>query len=168
MSISNKLGVATNPTEMRLIARITAVLLTLPLLLKLFNINRIVTMLTPEPPREPRRQLSRERVAYLCIRVLTLFGKLSYRSSCLRRCLLLFHCLRVYGTPAVIHFGVKTRTEELLGHCWLTIDGSLYHDRIDMVSQFTHMFALPRSMPSFSSPDHENKTLDLEGVSFDA
>jgi hypothetical protein len=169
MSISNKLRVAMNPAELFLVARITAVLLILPASLKLLSINRITRMLTPRRRRTPPEQLSPERITYLCLRALTLFGRISYRSSCLRRCLLLFHCLRYYGKPVVIHFGVKPSGEDLVGHCWLTVDGALYHDRIEMVSQFTHMFSLPSRSPVTGGPSEERSTIpDLRTVSFDA
>jgi hypothetical protein len=169
MSVSNKLRVAMNPTELFLVARITAVLLALPVFLNLLNINRMVRILTPGRVRTPPGQLSPERVTYLCLRVLTLFSRFSYRSNCLRRCLLLFHCLRYYGTPVLINFGVKPGGDELLGHCWLTLDGVLYQDRIDMVSQFTHMFSLPRLASVSGDPSGRGeKPPDLRAVSFDA
>jgi hypothetical protein len=169
MSVSNKLRVAMNPAELFLIARIATVLLILPASLKLLNINRITRMLTPRRTRTPPEQLSPERITYLCLRVLTLFGRISYRSNCLRRCLLLFHCLRYHGKPVVIHFGVKPSGEDLVGHCWLTLDGVLYHDRIEMVSQFTHMFSLPSPAPvTGSSSEGRTTSPDLRTVSFDA
>jgi Transglutaminase-like superfamily len=169
MSVSNKLRVIANPTELALVARITAVLFTLPPALKLMNIDRIVRMLTPGRTRTPPDGLTPERVTYLCLRVLGFFGRFSYRASCLRKCLLLFHCLRYYGNAVVIHFGVKSGGGELLGHCWLTLEGALYNDHAEMVDQFTRMFSLPRPTATAGDPPgREDKRPDLKTVSFDA
>jgi hypothetical protein len=144
MSLLNKLRVAANPGDLWLMGRAAFVVLILPLLLKTCSINRMVRLLTPGRPIPRRLRPPRERVTYLCLRVLGLFERLSYRASCLRRSLLLFHCLRACGTTAVIQFGVKPDADALVGHCWLTIDESIYHDRSEMVGRFTRMFELPR------------------------
>jgi hypothetical protein len=69
----------------------------------------------------------------------------------------------------VINFGVKPGCEGLLGHCWLTVDGVLYQDSIDMVSRFTHMFSLPSGEPAAGGPSGlRDEGPDLRTVSFDA
>lgn len=166
MSISNKLRIAANPAERRLVGRAAAVALILPVLLRFCGIERIVAFLTPPPPARGRRQPSRERIAYVCLRMLGAYDRLWYRSNCLRRSLLLYHCLRTAGTPAVIHFGVKQGSDALLGHCWLTVDGVLVNDRAEMVSQFTPMFTLPRSAPDVGPASSDTKERDLDGVLF--
>lgn len=169
MGALNKIRVVVNPSELLLIMRITAVLLVLPVSLKFMNIHRIVQTLTPVRTRKPPEGLPPERISYLCLRVLGLFGRLSYRTNCLRRCLLLFHCLRYYGSAVVIHFGVKPGGEDLLGHCWLTVDGVLYQDSADMVRRFTHMFSLPSGEPAAGAPSGlRDEGPDLRTISFDA
>jgi hypothetical protein len=152
MSVGGKFRFASNPAEFALAARAVAVLAAVPSLLRFVEIEKIVRNLTPEHPRRGPAALPRERITYLCHRVFGLAGRLSYRPNCLRRALVHYHCLRLHGVPAAIHFGVKRGGgEALAGHCWLTVGGSLYDERPDMVSQFTHMFSLPAS--DDASPD---------------
>ena len=143
MSLERKLRFAARPDEVFLVARAAVLLAAVPPLLKYLKIEKIVRALTPHRPRENARAIPRDRVTYLCHRTLGFAARLSYRPNCLRRTLVHYHCLRLHGAPAVIHFGVKRDGGVLAGHCWLTLDGSLYDERPDMGSQFTQMFALP-------------------------
>lgn len=142
MGLSSKFSFAANCAELRLVCRSGCIVAILPLLLKWWGIRRIVDWLTPRHFFSSRR-IPRERVTYLCLRVLGLSEKLSFRVDCLRRSLLLYHCLRLQGAPAVLHFGAKPGASGLLAHCWLTIDGAVYQDRNDHISGFAHMFSLP-------------------------
>jgi hypothetical protein len=143
MSLKNKLRFAASPLEVLLVVRSAALLAAIPPLLKFMDIEKIVRNLTPKRLRREGATLPRERIRYLCQRTFAWAGRVSYHPNCLRRSLVLYHCLRAHGIPAVIHFGVKRDGDTLAGHCWLTIDGALYGDRSDMVSQFAQMFALP-------------------------
>jgi hypothetical protein len=143
MSFGRKLRFAANPAEVLVVTRSAALLAAIPPLLKFVDIEKIVRTLTPARPRVGDAALPRERVTYLCHRTFGFAGRMSYRPNCLRRALVQYHCLRLHGVPAVIRFGVKRDEGALAGHCWLTVDGSLYDERADMVSQFTQMFALP-------------------------
>jgi hypothetical protein len=158
MSLGRKLQFAANPAEVFVVARAAALLAAIPPLLKFVDIERIVRTLTPARPRAGHAALPRERVTYLCHRTFGLAGRMSYRPNCLRRALVQYHCLRLHGVPAVIQFGVKRNGAALEGHCWLTVGGSLYDERSDMVSQFAQMFTLP-------SADGEPPA-DVKGLSF--
>jgi hypothetical protein len=143
MSLARKLRFAANPAEVFVVARAAALLAAIPFLLKYVNIEKIVRTITPARTRTGDAALPRARVTYLCHRTFGFTGRMSYRPNCLRRALVQYHCLRLHGIPAVIQFGVKRDEGALAGHCWLTVDGTLYDERADMVSQFTQMFALP-------------------------
>jgi len=143
MSLGKKLRFAANPAEVFVFARAAAVLAAIPPLLKIADIEHIVRTLTPARPRAGGGALPRDRVTYLCHRTFGFAARLRYRPNCLRRALVQYYCLRLHGIPAVIHFGVKRDDETLAGHCWLTVDGSLYDERAEMVSQFAQMFSLP-------------------------
>ena len=168
MSFENKLRFAKSPPEVFLVARAATLLFAIPPLLKLMDIERIVQKLTPVPPPPANEALPEERITHLCHRTISFLRRVSYRPNCLRRSLLLYHCLRVHGIPVIIHFGVKRREEMLEGHCWLTLSGSLYHEHPEMVSQFTHMFSLPASGTN-GTDRHAPKEPppDMRGVSFD-
>ena len=168
MSLKNKVRFAKSPPEVLLVARAATVLLAIPALLRLVDIERIVRELTPKTRSQAGKTLPEERIAYLCHRTMSFLRRVPCRQNCLRRSLLLYHCLRVHGVPVVIHFGVKRREDTLEGHCWLTLDGSLYHERPEMVSQFAHMFSLPAPKPADTrliSP--EGPASDVRGLSFD-
>ena len=168
MSLKNKVRFAKSPPEVLLVARAATVLLAIPSLLRLMDIERIVRELTPKTRSQAGKTLPEERIAYLCHRTVSFFRRVSYRPNCLRRSLVLYHCLRLHGVPAVIHFGAKRQDGVLAGHCWLTLNGSLYHERPEMVSQFAHMFSLPAPEPADTrliSP--EGPPSDVRGLSFD-
>lgn len=143
MSLERKLRFAANPAEVFVVTRAAVLLAAMPSLLKFAKIEKIVRTLTPARPRAGGAALPRERVTYLCHRTFGAAARMSYQPNCLRRALVQYHCLRLHGVPAVIQFGVKKEDGALAGHCWLTVDGSPYDERADMVSQFTQMFALP-------------------------
>jgi len=168
MSLENKLRFAKSPPEVCLVARAATLLFAIPPLLRLMDIERIVQKLTPTPSRPANEALTEERIAYLCHRTISFLRRVSRRPNCLRRSLVLYHCLRVHGVPVVIHFGVKRREKTLAGHCWLTLNGSLYHERPEMVSQFAQMFSLPAPGPGDADPHTpEEPPPDVRGVSFD-
>jgi len=165
MSVSSKLKIAVCRAELCLVWRSACVVSILPLLLRRWGIRRIVERLTPPGPLPPARRLPRERVIYLCLRVLDGAEKMRFRIDCLRRSLLLFHCLRMHGFPVVIHFGAKPRASGLEGHCWLTVDGALIQDRSSHVLGFTHMFSLPLEAETNRGRCAEAPAID--GILFD-
>ena len=167
MSASKKIRFLTSPTELKLTARAAAVLLASPVLLKRYDIQKTVDRLTPKKRVKKKRRLDPDRVIYLCHRVMSGFARVSYKPNCLRRSLLLYHCLRRNGTPVEIHFGVKMGKEALEGHCWLTTDEGLIDDREEMVSQFAPMFSLPHPETANGSGSEIWSTIDrLDKLSF--
>lgn len=145
MSASNKLRLLRKPAELKLAVRAAAVVLASPVLLKRYDIQKTVEILTPQKRAKPKKRLPPDRVIQLCHRVLDGFARVSRPTNCLRRNLLLYHCLRRHGTPVEINFGVKMGEGQLQGHCWLTTSEGLIEDREEMVEQFAPMFRLPRT-----------------------
>lgn len=83
----------------------------------------------------PRRPLSESRpVAALVAhadRVLLcrVFGKLLFRTRCLKRTLVLYRLLRLHGHPAVAHIGLVTTADGARsGHAWLSVRGERIPD----------------------------------------
>lgn len=155
MSATKKIRFLTRPREVKLTVRAAAVLLAAPVLLKRYDIRRTVDILTPRRGLKDKKRIPQDRVIYLCQRVLNGYARVAQNPNCLRRSLLLYHCLRRHGTPVEINFGVKMGQEELKGHCWLTTSDGLVEDREEMVRQFTPMFSLPKS-------EHEDAVEDAE------
>jgi hypothetical protein len=108
-----------------------------------FRIQDLVAKITPRDPAAPRRRMDPARVSYLCERSLARLERFGYRTSCLRRCLVIYHFLRVEGVPVTINFGALWEGDTLKGHSWLTLDGALYLETQDKVDQFVHFFSLP-------------------------
>jgi hypothetical protein len=142
VSVSNRLRILSRPREAILIVRICWMVLILPVLLRLFDISRVLRIVTPSRSHILPDGLSQQRVVHLCMRVRRISGRAG-RPSCLRRCLLLFHFLRYYGVPVRIHFGVKFEDGQLTGHSWLTVNGRLYHDTPETVGQFVGVLSTP-------------------------
>jgi hypothetical protein len=168
MSAKKKIRFLTSPKELKLTVRAAAVLLASPVLLKRYDIQKTVGLLTPRRAVKSKKRVSQDRVIDLCHRVLSGFSKVSYKTNCLRRCLLYYHCLRRQGEPVEIIFGVKMGKDDLQGHCWLTSGERLIGDREEMVKQFTPMFSLPSLEAADDSDSELWTTIErLNKLSFD-
>lgn len=69
-----------------------------------------------------------------------------FAQPCLYWALAGYHFLRQAGRPAVIHFGLRKRDEELISHAWLTIDGRPYFDDPEQQG-FVETMCFPNSTP---------------------
>lgn len=144
MRAKTAISILKNPSEFSLIIRIASFLLFLPLMIRLFRIRPLVERITPGRTYYPGESMTRERVIYLCERLLRLARRMGFSFSCLRRSIVLYHFLREYGVPVVINFGVMWAGDSLKGHSWLTLEGAVYLDTPAKVNQFVPFFSLPR------------------------
>jgi len=163
------ISILRNPNEFSLIIRIFLFLLKLPLLLKFRNITSLVQKITPRNHSEHNGSLTLERIIYLCDRCLHLLQKLMYKYSCLKRCLLLYHFLRLYRVPVEINFGIKWEGNRLTGHSWLTLNGDTFLEPPGKVEKFTRFFSLPET--GYSSDDEVTLSAkefsEMKNISFD-
>ena len=60
-------------------------------------------------------------------------------ASCLRRSLVLWYLLRREGIESNLCFGVRKVADEIIGHAWVEIDGSVINDDQENVEQFVQM-----------------------------
>lgn len=71
--------------------------------------------------------LPAEEVVAAAERVLSfrVFGRLLFRTRCLKRSLVLYRLLRVHGHPAVFHVGAPRDVgkQTCRGHAWVTLEG---------------------------------------------
>lgn len=105
----------------------------LPLLVKLVPLGRLLKLLTPPARFRPHAGVPPDRIVEIIGRRLRRPRNMR-RRACLRRGLLLFHMLRLSGTPAVLHVGVfppNGESERLRAHCWVSVDGRCVSDPPD-------------------------------------
>ena len=102
-------------------------LASLPFLLKIFSLNRVLGLITPKEIKDSNKVLPRDKV----IR----YGKnifkrhtLLQKNVCLKRSLLLYYFLRRNGDDIRIHFGIKRQGGKLTGHNWRTHQGKRLAD----------------------------------------
>lgn len=105
----------------------------LPLLVKLVPLGRLVKLLTPPARFTPYVAFTPNRIMEIVGRRLRRPRNMR-RRACLRKGLLLFHMLRLSGTPAVLHVGVfppNGESERLRAHCWVSVGGRCVSDPPD-------------------------------------
>ena len=157
------------PHELFLVVRMILFLLFLPFMLRLARIQDVVAKITPRVEKAQKTRMNPERVTYLCERSLALLQGFGYRVSCLKRCLAMYHFLRVEGVPVAINFGASWQGDTLKGHSWLTLDGALYLEAQEKVDQFVYFFSLP-PLEAESGPRggrKDEKDLDIGRAFFD-
>ena len=157
-----------NPVEAFLIARMGLFLVALPAMIRALKIQALMRRVTPAKERRLEGSLTADRITYLCERMLRLFQRTGYKYSCMRRSIVLYHFLRAYGVPVVIHFGAKwaggagvgarregatgagasaggARKEgaALAGHSWVTLGDTILLDSPENVNRFSRFFSFP-------------------------
>jgi len=131
------------PSEIILSLHIFILVISIPILLKLFRLNRIVSILTP--PNIPciYKRIETNRILYLCSRIQNILARVGIRYNCLRRSLLLYNILRLLGIEVIINFGAKWDNEKLVGHSWLSLNNDPYLEPKGKDLKFTYFFSLP-------------------------
>jgi len=121
-----------------LFIRIFLLITLLPAMLRLFSLPMLMKMLTPRDLRVCKDQDSESRdkivkfADYLLNRNFWIF-----RSTCLKRSLILYHFLRKLGINLHVCFGVKYNVKlpdrktqkKLEGHAWLFYNGNIFLER---------------------------------------
>ena len=124
--------------DIRLFIRIFLLITLLPAMVRLFSLPMLMKMLTPRDLRVCKDQDSESRdkivkfADYLLNRNFWIF-----RSTCLKRSLILYHFLRKLGINLHVCFGVKyngklpdRKTQKKLeGHAWLFYNGNIFLER---------------------------------------
>lgn len=132
--------------EVLLLARLGAFAAAVPLLMRL-PLPRVAALLTRPPRRPPRRpppsatQIERlERLIALAPRV----ARPLVRPGCLTRGVTLFWFLRRAGLDVELRFGLDPGDEGATdGHCWLSLDGQPFLEKVDPRSRFAELYRLP-------------------------
>jgi hypothetical protein len=127
MNDAGRLG----PRGWLLVARMTLWRVSLPLLRRALNTERLVRLMAA--PREHPRDPGRERL------VLAVAGRLWRRSqgTCLERSLAAYHALgRIGASPRLVLAATRDR-DVFVGHAWVEVDGRAVLESTDPRTRFT-------------------------------
>ena len=142
--------------DILLFMRILSLVAVLPAMLRLLSIPMLMRMLTPRPTisfRNPVTDEVRDKIVkytdYIQGRNFWMF-----KSTCLRRSLVLYHVLRKAGIDVQICFGVRYKGEslgeesprDLEGHAWLLYKGEIFLERnVAMAKTYAVTYQFPPS-----------------------
>jgi hypothetical protein len=111
------------------------------LLLLLFRYQDLHNTLKKRVPIDssPSPEIAILRATDLSEIVETAARKRLVNATCLRRSLVLWYLLRKEGIESELRFGVRKVSDEIIGHAWVEIDGSVINDDVRYIKQFTPM-----------------------------
>lgn len=111
-------------------------------LVRLVNVNKVITLITP---RETARQVSKGQIRRVVKYVDHILNRTSFlfKKTCLKRSLVLYRFLHRYNCPVDFHIGVHNNDDGVSGHSWLTLDGQVFADSEDKVSEFVPIVRYP-------------------------
>ena len=128
--------------ELVLFGYLVAFAATVPLLMRL-PLPRFAALLTrpAHGPTAPATDVERlERMIALAPRV----ARPLVRQGCLTRGVTLFWFLRRAGLDVELRFGIDPGREESAdGHCWLSLDGEPFLEKVDPRPRFAEVYRLP-------------------------
>lgn len=61
--------------------------------------------------------------------------------NCLRRCMVTHEMLQTRGFYARLHFGVRLSEGKPEAHCWLTYEGNVINDSIEVISTYSELIS---------------------------
>ena len=128
--------------ELGLLLRIAGVFLALPVLQRVLALPALLHLLDARAVYPPR--VTPSRLLVLVRGVCQLYTGV-FRPNCLKQSLILWHCLRRWGYPVHVYFGVVKHGETLAGHCWLELDGQPLAEPADPHQAFTVVYTYPRT-----------------------
>ncbi len=97
----------------------------IPVLVKLLPLKKLLAVLTPTGKFGPYRSFPPQEIARMVHHRLRRPRSMRSR-PCLREGLTLFYFLKLAAAPAVIHIAVhpmSAKTDQLRAHCWVMLDG---------------------------------------------
>jgi hypothetical protein len=64
------------------------------------------------------------------------------RNNCLKKNLLFYYILIQSGVKGIrIHIGISKKDAKLDGHCWLTLNGTIFQDSEEFVSKYVVIYS---------------------------
>lgn len=136
------LGQLRGPREILLFAYLSAFAGIVPLLMRL-PLPRVAALLTRPPAVSQASPATIERLE----RLVGLAPRVAHpvvRPGCLTRGVTLFWFLRRAGLDVELRFGLDAgRAADTDGHCWLTLDGEPFLEKVDPRPRFAELYRLP-------------------------
>jgi len=124
--------------EVLIFVRIFSLVTILPVMLRSLSLPGLMKMLTPlhaKFHRTPDMEEDRNNIVRFTDYILGLNFWI-YRTTCLRRSLVLYHFLRLAGFDVKICFGIRyngnlpdREIKKLEGHAWLLYNGNIYLEK---------------------------------------
>jgi hypothetical protein len=113
------------------------------------KIQSLIKLLTPQDPKFPLNPQQKKKIIKWTDGILG-WDFFIFRSSCLKRSLILYHFLKQGGLPLQINFGVrklaqnsKARVPLLDGHGWLSLGGQTYLEKGEPQKAFKLIYSFP-------------------------
>lgn len=135
------LGELRGARETILFAYLSVFALSVPLMMRL-SLPRLATLLTRAPRRQRPSPEAVDRLAAL-VGLAQRVGRPFVRGGCLTRGVTLFWFLRRAGLDVELCFGLSALEDDVDGHCWLTVDGEPFLERVDPRPRFPEVYRLP-------------------------
>ncbi len=129
--------------------RIFTLICQLPLLFRLLNIQPLLKLLTPKKSDSAMNSDREEKIIKWTDTILG-WNFFIFRTSCLKRSLVLYHFLKQSGLPLQINFGVRKAAKNvgeqwplLAGHGWLSLSGQTYLEKNEPLHTFKLIYSFP-------------------------
>ena len=135
--------------DVLIFAQIVFLITLLPLIMKLLSLPALLKMLTPEYRKGKSGEMEEKIIKYTDYIFSRNFW--IYRTTCLKRSLILYHFLRKDGINVQLCFGVRYSNKpasagdkELEGHAWLMYEGDMYlENNVDAASTYKVTYCFP-------------------------
>jgi len=135
----------TAPGHFLLFFRIAAWAVLIPLLYRFLSLPSLMRVLTPDKPifrfTPEAAADTADRIRAYVVRILIQNPK-NIRRMCLKRSLVLYRFLRLYGIPSVFFLGVRKEEGKIVGHSWVEVEGEHFCDPMAEVS-YTVTYSYP-------------------------
>jgi hypothetical protein len=136
------LGELRGARELLLFGYLTSFAASVPLLMRL-PLPRVAALLTRSPRGRAARPADVERLD----RLMALAPRVArpfVRTGCLTRGVTLFWFLRRAGLDVELRFGIDPADAGATdGHCWLSLDGEPFLEKVDPRPRFAEIYRLP-------------------------
>lgn len=141
--------------EVKLFIRISLLITILPFLVKLLSLPKLMEVLTPRDLKlcnDLSLEKTKDKIVKFTDYILGLNFWI-YKTTCLKRSLVLYNFLRKFGINVHICFGVKynqklvdrePQLRKLEGHAWLLHNGNIFLERnVEMAKTYKVTYCFP-------------------------
>ena len=126
-----------------ILTQVFVVLVVIWVSLRWMRLPRLLEWLRPSRPYLSQDLLRLQAIVYYTDRWLTIFPY-NPKGSCLPRSLVLFGFAQRCGFPVKIHFGVRGLDTGMVGHAWLTLEGTPFVEKTRQYKQMVETYSFPK------------------------